>query len=69
MDFAGPVASRIAGETTDSFTTGTTFATRTFKAKFTSFDPRGNRDRTAPAAARGYREEHRPSAVGEGHRP
>jgi hypothetical protein len=70
MDFAGPVASRIAGETTDSFTTGITFATWTFnKAKFASFGPRGNRNRGSDsdaAVAHGYREEHLPSAVGEG---
>lgn len=78
MDFASPVAPSIAGEQTDSFSTGKTFATWTFnKAKFPSFTNRqAHRSIDARMAGHAgmdsvvrYREEHHPSASGEGPSP
>jgi hypothetical protein len=75
MDFASPVASRIAGEPTDSFSTGKTFATWTFntaKNPFRFATKRQSEDSTAvplwngAEAAVRYRSEHHPSASGEG---
>ncbi|MFB6206568.1 MAG: hypothetical protein ABEJ05_08610 [Haloglomus sp.] len=78
MDFASPVASRIAGEPTDSFSTGKTFATWTFnKAKnpfatkrqpFDFMRVRSSMQSDTDTAVR-YREHHHPSASGEGLRP
>lgn len=77
MDFASPVASRIAGEPTDSFSTGKTFATRTFNTAKNPFAAkRQSSDSTAvPATGIGmetvvrHREERHPPASGEGLRP
>lgn len=74
MDFASPVATSIAGEQTDSASTGKTFATWTFN---TAKNPFATQWRTLqfagaprrPDYASGYREHHHPSAVGEGRRP
>lgn len=75
MDFASPVAPRIAGEQTDSFSTGKTFATWTFntaKNPFSFATKRQSEDSTAvpmwddAETAVRYREEHHPSASGEG---
>ncbi|WP_276261336.1 hypothetical protein [Haloglomus litoreum] len=69
MDFASPVASRIAGEPTDSFSTGKTFATWTFNTAKNPFAAKRQFNASmhsgmAPVVR--YREEHHPSASGEG---
>lgn len=70
MDFASPAAS-IAGEQTARQGTGKTFATWTFNKAKNPFVTRwrGSWSTTADRsvdAALGYREDHLPSAVGEG---
>jgi hypothetical protein len=76
MDFASPVASRIAGEPTDSFSTGKTFATWTFnKAKNPFATKRQFENSTSvphwddTGAVVRYREDHHPPASGEGLAP
>jgi hypothetical protein len=75
MDFASPVASRIAGEPTDSFSTGKTFATWTFnKAKLFATNRQFENSTSVPhwgdaETAVRYREDHHPPASGEGLAP
>jgi hypothetical protein len=80
MESAVPVASRIAGKQTRSFVTGNTFATG-FKADTFLFDwaskPTATMGPDVDVGTRmgpfghapGYREEHRPSTLGDGRLP